>query len=408
MIVPSRLLESRRILLGVSGSIAAYKSLELLRLFIKAGADVHVVMTEAAKRFITPLSFETLSRNAVLHAGNESWATRHNHIHAAEDAEVLVIAPASANTAAKLAHAVADNLLLQCALAFQGEKLLAPSANTVMLQNPITQENLAALQRTGYTLASTQVKDLACQSTGDGAMAEPVTLFWQTARLLLQSPFWRGRRTIVTGGGTIERIDDVRYLSNFSSGKMASALASALYLRGADTTLIASRHAPELPGGIRLDRVESSAQMAQSLHAAVAAAKQASHDTPPYLFMAAAVSDYVPAQTQTGKFKKSDLGSRWDLTLVQNSDLIAAVNKSGIKTVAFKAETQAQTAVANAKKALHAKGVDAICLNHVGPQKGFNTPTNALTFIRNGEHADLPEQDKLSLALALLEKAAML
>ncbi len=422
MKIPADLLEGKRILLGVSGSIAAYKSLELVRLFVKAGADVTVVMTDAAKRFVTPLSFETLSRSEVLHSGNESWSTRHNHIQSAEDADVMVIAPASANTIAKLANAIADNLLLQCALAFPGLKLLAPSANTNMMHHPITQANLKMLGVANYEMIPTQTKELACRTTGDGAMAEPLEVFWHTARALLKNGFWSHRRVIVTGGGTIERIDDVRYLSNFSSGKMASALATALFLRGADVNLIATRFDGDLPQIMHKLEVESSDEMAEYLTDSVRIAKKGMMSKPslitdepihliqktPYLFMAAAVSDYVPAQPQRGKMKKAALGETWTLTLKQNRDIVASIDKEGIKTVAFKAELDAESAAANAAKALNEKDVDAVALNVLGEENGFGSDENSITFITETARILLPKSDKLSVSLALVDEAAAL
>ncbi len=422
MKIPENLLAGKRILLGVSGSIAAYKSLELVRLYVKAGAEVKVVMTDAAMRFVGPLSFETLSRNEVLHSKNESWSTRHNHIQSAEDADVMVIAPATANTIAKLANAVADNLLLQCALAFPGVKLLAPSANTNMLRHPITQANLKMLGVAHYEIVATQTKELACRTTGDGAMAEPPEIFWQTARLLLKDDFWSHRRVVVTGGGTIERIDDVRYLSNFSSGKMASALATALFLRGADVNLIATRFDDGLPQAMHTLEVESGEEMGEYLTDSIRIAKKGMMSKPslitdepihliqktPYLFMAAAVGDYVPAHPQHGKLKKETLGETWNLELKQSRDLIASVDKTGIKSVAFKAEFDEASALENAKKALHAKGVDAVCLNVLGHKNGFGGDTNAVTFVTGTAQEALPENDKLSVALEILDRAAAL
>ena len=422
MKIPADLLKGKRVLLGVTGSIAAYKSLELVRLYIKAGAEVKVVMTDAAKRFVTPLSFETLSRNEVLHSGSESWASRHNHIQAAEDADIMVIAPATANTIAKLANAIADNLLLQCALAFPGLKLIAPSANTNMLRHPISQANLKMLGVAHYEIVATQTKELACQTTGDGAMAEPLEVFWHSARILLKNDFWSHRRVIVTGGGTVERLDDVRYLSNFSSGKMASALAVALYLRGADVNLIATRFDDGLPQSMHTLDVEGSEEMAEYLEDSIRVAKKGMMSRPslitdepvhliqktPYLFMAAAVSDYVPSHPQQGKLKKEALGDTWTPTLVQNRDLIGTADKTGIKTVAFKAEFDEAEALNNAKKALKAKGVDAVCLNVLSASQGFGSDDNAITFITADAETELPRCDKLSLSLRMLEEAERL
>jgi len=212
MLIPSDLLKNKKILLGVTGSIAVYKSLELVRNFVKAGAEVKVVMSESAKKFVTPLSFEVLTTNKVLDDANESWVDEHNHIQTTGWADIFVIAPVTANTIAKLANGIADNMLLQSALAYPHVKILAPSANTNMLDNPFTKANLKMLAIANYKIVDTQVKELACKTTGDGAMAEPLEIFWQVARELLKDEFWSDRRVIVTGGGTVEKIDDVRYL----------------------------------------------------------------------------------------------------------------------------------------------------------------------------------------------------
>ena len=422
MLIPSNLLAGKKILLGVTGSIAAYKSLELLRLYVKAGAEVRVVMTPSAKKFIAPLSFETLSRNRVLDDTNESWADDFNHIKTAHWADLMVIAPATANTIAKLANGIADTILTQCALAFPGSKLIAPSANTAMIQNPMIQASQKMLAIANYEFVSTQTKELACQTTGDGAMAEPLEIFWHTARALLSNDFWRDRRVIVTGGGTVERLDDVRYISNFSSGKMASALACALFVRGADVNLIATRFDEGLPQAIHTIDVESSAEMGEYLTDSIRIAKKGKlskpsliHDEPialiqkePYLFMAAAVSDYIPEHPQSGKLKKEMLGENWTIPMKQNVDLIASCNKEGIKTVAFKAETDPQTAEANARKLLERKGVDAVCLNVIGDANPFGGDSNRIDFITSGGTVHLPESDKLSVSLTLISQAERL
>jgi len=296
----------KQIVVGVTGSISIYKSLELIRLYIKAGAKVRVIMTESAMRFISPLTFEAISQNVVLTEANESWANEHNHIKITQWADIMIVAPATANTIAKLTHAIADNILLQSALAFNGMKILAPSANTNMLQNPITQDNLKMLGVANYTLVETQTKELACKTVGDGAMAEPLDIFYRTCRELLKEEFWEHRRVVVTGGGTIEKIDEVRYISNFSSGKMASALAMALYMRGADVTLIATKFADTLPTDMRKIKVENSQEMLTFLVDAISNERAQHAKKKPYLFMAAAVSDYVAEFVQNTKLKKDN------------------------------------------------------------------------------------------------------
>ena len=423
MLIPPNLLSGKKILLGVTGSIAAYKSLELVRLYIKAGAEVSVVMSPAAKKFIAPLSFEALSKNRVLDDTNESWAgDDFNHIKLSQNSDIIVIAPATANTIAKLANGIADTILTQCALAFSGIKLLAPSANTHMIQNPMIQASMKMLAIANYEMVSTQTKELACETVGDGAMAEPIEIFWNTARILLKNDFWADRRVIVTGGGTVERLDDVRTISNRSSGKMASSLATALFLRGADVNLIATRFEADLPLGIHTIDVESSDEMGEYLTDSIRIAKKGKlskpsliHDEPigliqkePYLFMAAAVSDYIPAHPQNGKLKKEILGTAWNIEMKQNQDLLATCNKEGIKTIAFKAETDPLTAHTNAKNLLTAKNVDAVCLNIINDENPFGSESNAIDFITANATHTLPTRDKLSLSLQLLDQASTL
>ncbi|MEA3374357.1 MAG: bifunctional phosphopantothenoylcysteine decarboxylase/phosphopantothenate--cysteine ligase CoaBC [Campylobacterota bacterium] len=419
MQIPTNLLEGKHVLLGVTGSIAAYKSLELVRLLVKAGAEVKVVMSDAAKKFVTPLSFETLSRNLVLDEQSESWAGEHNHIQTAQWADIFLIAPCTANTIAKLSNAIADNMLLQTALAYPGLKLIAPSANTNMLYNPITEASLKMLQIANYELIGTQTKELACQTTGDGAMAEPLEIFWHSARALLKEEFWEERRVIVTGGGTIEKIDDVRYLSNYSSGKMASALATALFLKGADVNLISTRKSSDLPQIMHTIDVESSAEMLEYLTDSIRIAKKGKMSRPslirdepmqliqkrPYLFMAAAVSDYVPEFTQEGKLKKEMIGEKWALQLRENSDILASLDKNGINTVAFKAEMDSETALKHASSVIDKKDVDAVCLNLLKDSGSFGTSDNQIDFITAKEVHSLPRTDKLSLSLEMLSLA---
>lgn len=424
MLIPTDLLKNKKILLGVTGSIAVYKSLELIRLLTKAGAEVKVVMSEASKKFIAPLSFETLTSNQVLDDTNESWTngSNHNHIKAGEWADLFLIAPATANTIAKLANAIADNMLSQCALAYPHVKIIAPSANTNMLENPITKANLKMLGIANYEIIDTQVKELACKSVGSGAMAEPQEIFWHCAKALLKDEFWENRRVIVTGGGTVEKIDDVRFISNFSSGKMASALAAALYCKGADVNLISTKFDRDLPQDLYTIDVESSSEMLEYLTDSIRIAKKGKLSKAtlmrdeqihliqkkPYLFMAAAVSDYVPSFEQVGKLKKESLGGAWELKLKENVDILSNIDKDGIVTVGFKAEMDAQNALVNAQNMIDKKGVDAVCLNVLKDASSFGTETNSVEFLTKERHESIPLADKLSVAFEILEHAKTL
>ena len=413
------ILNGKKIALGITGSISAYKAAELARLFYKAGAEVKVVMSESAVKFISPLTFEALTSNKVLLDTNEDWSNDHNHIGLASWADTLVIAPATANTIAKLANAIADNILLSTALAFKGKKIIAPAANTNMIEHPITQANMKMLGIADYIFVESQTKELACKTTGNGALADVEEIFFQTAQILLEEEFWKDRRVIVTGGGTIEKIDEVRYISNFSSGKMASAMAMALYLKGADVNLIATRFPTLLPKGIHTIDVESSAEMAEYLTDSIRIAKKGKLSKAtlmrdehihliqktPYLFMAAAVSDYIPKYPQDAKLKKEDLGQEWDLQLVQNNDILSSINKEGIKTIGFKAEMDRKKAFENGKNMLEKKQLDGVCLNILENSNSFGTSTNEITFITKTSQTTFPKQDKLSLSFAILQKA---
>ena len=419
MIIPVNLLKNKKILLGVTGSIASYKALELVRLYTKAGAEVRVIMSDAAKKFIMPLTFETLTSNKVLDDTNESWTNDFNHIKIGEWADVFVIAPATANTIAKLANAIADNILLQTALAYPDVKLFAPSANTNMLEHPITQANLKMLAIANYTMIETQTKELACKTTGDGAMAEPLDVFWATTKELLKNDFWSDRMVIVTGGGTVEKIDDVRYISNFSSGKMASAMATALYCKGADVNLIATKFDDNLPNDMHTIEVQDSEEMLEYLTDSIRIAKKGKISKPtlvrdehihlikkkPYLFMAAAVSDYVPKFIQNGKLKKDMLGEDWALALKKNVDILASLDKEGICSIGFKAEMDASNANSNANNMLINKNLDAVCLNVLKDSSSFGTDTNAIEFINKKTNVSIGTQDKLNLALEILNNA---
>lgn len=408
MLIPANLLEGKKILLGVTGSIAAYKSLELLRLYTKAGADVRVVMSPSAKKFIAPLSFEALSRNRVLDDTNESWADDFNHIKTSQWADIMVIAPVSANTIAKLANGLADTILTQCALAFPNTKLIAPSANTHMIQNPMIQDALNRLASANYKMVSTQIKELACETVGDGAMAEPIDIFFETAKILLKDSYWEDRPVVITGGGTREKIDEVRYVSNFSSGKMAKAIALSLYFKGASVCYITTKGNNGLPKSIHTIDVEDAKEMLKATKNALCSAKSNTQTTKrPFLFMVAAVADFTPKHPQQGKLKKSMLGENWQIELEQTSDILSAlvIDREGVTTIAFKAEMDSLEGLNNAKNLLTQKNVDAVCYNLLQDAKSFGGEDNSITFITKNDQIDLGRHSKFDLAQKILQSA---
>ncbi len=390
------LLENKNILIAVTGSIAVYKSLELTRLYKKAGANVKVIMTTAAKKFINPLAFETISQNSVLDDTNEDWSTEtvNNHIAVGKWADIFVIAPCSANSINKLSNGIADNIFTQAALAYPGVKLLCPAANTNMMQNPFTKASLKMLKLCNYKLIDTVTKELACRDTGDGAMAEVDDIFHATAKELLKDDYWSDRKIVLNAGGTVEKIDDVRFISNFSSGKMAASLATALHYRGADVCVITTKKL-DMPNDIYTIDVQNSQEMLQYCQDAIRVAKKGKMSSAtlmddsqmqliqkkPYFFSVAAVSDYIPKFPQEGKVKKSDIGENWDIPLKKNIDILQSLDKNGIYTIGFKAETDSSTAFNSAADMLESKNLDGVCLNVLDENNGFGSDNNSIELI---------------------------
>ncbi len=413
------LLKNKKILFGVCGSIAIYKTLELIRLYIKAGAIVRVIMTDGAKKFINPITFEAISQNKVLTEDSENWDKNqdYNHIDIGKWSDIFVIAPASANTINALANGLGNNLLLQTALAYPRIKLIAPAANTNMLKNPITQASLKMLKLCNYEIISSQTKELVCKDVGDGAMAEPADIFDATCKELLKDEYWINRRVVLSGGGTLEKIDDVRYLSNFSSGKMASSLAKALYYKGADVCLVSTRGYENLPKDIHLIKVQSSNEMYEYLVDSLRVAKKGvltkptlmDNSTPtlimkrPFLFMVAAVSDYVPSFPQEGKLKKELIGNSWNLELKQNMDILKSLDKEGIISIGFKAEMDETTALNSATRMLENKNLDGVCLNILNEENSFGSENNNIELILKNSSFEF-KGTKLDVSLNILEK----
>ena len=413
------LLKNKKILVAVTGSIAIYKTLELIRLYIKAGAVVKVIMTDSAKKFINPITFEAISQNKVLDESSENWDKNqdYNHIDIGKWSDIFVIAPASANTINALANGLGNNLLLQTALAYPRMKLIAPAANTNMIKNPITQASLKMLKLCNYEIISSQTKELVCKDVGDGAMAEPADIFEATCKELLKEAYWINRKVVISGGGTLEKIDDVRYISNFSSGKMATSLARALYYKGADVCLVASRGYENLPKDIHIIKVDSSNEMYEYLVDSIRVAKKGvltkptlmDSSTPtlilkkPYLFMVAAVSDYIPSYPQEGKLKKDLIGTSWNLELKQNIDILKTLDKEGIYSIGFKAEMDEITALNSAMSMLQKKNLDGVCLNIINEDNSFGSDNNNIELILKNSSHEI-KGSKLEVSMNILEK----
>jgi len=415
-------LKDKTVLLGVTGSISAYKSCEIVRLFIKSGANVHIVMTQSAKKFVSVLTFEALTRNRVLCDDSESWSSDLNHIDIAKKCDIFIIAPITANSINKLSKGIADNILLQTALAFKGKLLIAPSANTQMLNNHYTNGSLKMLKVNDIIVIESQTKLLACGDTGDGALAEPLEIFYQGAKALLEDNFWSDRKVVITGGGTREKIDEVRYISNFSSGKMADSVAVALYLKGADVCYITTTDNQNLPQNIYKIDIDNSQEMLGYTVDAVRVAKKGKMsktsmnnvDAPyliqkkPYLFMISAVSDFTPKYPQQGKVKKAMVGDEWSIDLKPTKDVLKEINKDNLVTIGFKAEMDRTIGLDSAKNMLKEKDLDAVCYNLLKDSSSFGTNDNSISFITKENIVNFGTKSKYQLSLDILDESKKL
>ena len=412
-------LRGKSILVGVTGSIAAYKACELVRLFIKSNANVKVVMSKAAQKFVSPLTFEALTRQKVLLEESEDWSSNLNHIDYPQKSDAFVIAPATANTINKIAKGIADSIVTECALAFNKELIIAPAANTYMLKNHYTEGSLKMLAVNDIEIVKPVNKTLACGDEGDGALAEPLDIYYSVVKSILKDDFWSDRRVVVTGGGTREAIDSVRFIGNHSSGKMANSLALALYLRGADVCLITTKKDNSMPKDIYTLEVEDASDMLEYTIDAIRVAKkgkmskasmnssEAMHiiQKKPFLFMAAAVADYRVKYPQDGKLKKSAIGKEWNLELVENIDILKSINKDGIISIGFKAEKDENSALNSAKSMLSKKDIDGVCLNILGKDNNFGSNLNRVTCISKSIKKDIPLKPKIDVAFDILDFA---
>ncbi len=393
------MLEGRRILLAVTGGIAVYKAVELLRTLQKRGATVRVMMTRAAQEFVPPLTFQTLSEAPVateLFGLDES--SRIHHIALARDCDCLVVAPATANFLAKLACGLADDLPSTVALACEAPLVVAPAMNVAMWRKPVTQDNVARLAARGAIVVPPGAGELACGETGAGRLAELDAIVEGVARALSPQDL-AGTRLLVSSGPTWEPLDPVRFLGNRSTGRMGHAVARVAARRGAQVTLVSGpTHLPP-PPGVALYAVETAAQMHEAL---LALAPQADA-----LVMAAAVGDLRPPQQSLAKLRKGELLAA-PLPLVPNPDILAelgALEQPGLR-VGFAAETDATLDGAWAK--LRAKRCQLLAYNRVGlPEQGFASETNRITLLADdGSSEELPFGSKEALAGLLLQRVA--
>lgn len=388
----------KRILLAISGSIAFYKAYELISMFKKDGISVKVLLSNGALRFATPLGFEALCEG-VLHEGNESWENERNHIAFSKDCDAVVFAPASANSICKLSLGCADSLFIQSLLALNPAKpfLIAPAANTNMITHFSVKEALEKLQANGAVIIPPVCKTLACKDEGLGGLADIKDIFLATKKELFKRTFWENKSVLITGGGTKEKIDEVRCISNFSSGKMAKAVADAFYLAGAKVTLLSSAPTPHAPYPVKAFKSSS------ELDALMDEYKDLD-----YLIMLAAVSDFIPKNQASGKLKKADFKDDFKIELSLNKDLLKNTSFKG-KKIGFKMEFDKENAKKCATNMLHEKKLDLVCLNILDKNMSFGSSSNELIFIdKDSQSEPSGVKSKVELARSLVKRCESL
>ncbi|MEE8580770.1 MAG: bifunctional phosphopantothenoylcysteine decarboxylase/phosphopantothenate--cysteine ligase CoaBC [Myxococcota bacterium] len=397
-------MEPRRILVAVSGGIAAYKVPELVRALVKQGHSVRCALTGPAGRFVSPLVLQTLCgaavRSDLFDPGEESQI---DHIALSDWAELVIVAPATANVLAKMCHGIADDLVTALLLATRAPILVAPAMNVNMWNHPATRGNLAVLRERGVGVVGPESGPLACGWEGEGRMAEPSAIL-EAALLALCYPSMQGERVLVTAGGTREPIDPVRSITNRSSGKMGFAIAAEAARRGAEVVLVAGPMDRATPAGVRRIDVETALEMRDVVLKEL--------DAVDVVVMAAAVADFRPAQPSGQKIKKESLpgDENLRLDLIRNPDILEEVcrAKPDCLTVGFAAESR--DLIAAARRKLERKGCDLIVANDVSrPDAGFDVDTNAVSFVwPGGEVEELPVLSKREVAAQLLDRVEKL
>jgi phosphopantothenoylcysteine decarboxylase/phosphopantothenate--cysteine ligase len=386
-----------KIILGITGGIAAYKSAELVRILQKEGAEIQVAMTRNATRFISPLTFEALTKNKVIWDMFNPETPPLAHITWGQESDLIIIAPATANFIAKMAHGIADDFLSTMVLASTAQILLCPAMNSEMYDNSITQENIKKLMKNGCIVMEPGEGELACNTEGPGRLPEPIDIAEQ-ALLMLSHQDLSGLKILITAGPTLESIDPVRYITNRSSGKMGYALARAAAMRGASVTLISSPTSLTPPQGVEFYAVKSALEMKKQVFNF--------NKGMDVIIKAAAVADYRPVKPASRKIKKKD--DKYTLDLIRNPDILFELGKEKSRNkyilVGFAAETG--DLVSNAREKLKVKNLDMVILNDVTRKdSGFDVDTNQVRIIyKNGSEEDLALMTKTELAHQILDR----
>ena len=395
------MLQGKTVLLGVTGGIAAYKAAALASALVKQHAAVEVVMTKNATQFVTPLTFEQLTgRRTMVDTFDRNFSHQVEHISLAERTDLVIIAPATANVCAKLAHGLADDMLTTTSLACRCPKLIAPAMNTNMYENPVTQDNLDILRRYGWEVIEPASGRLACGAVGKGKMPEPEDLLQHILHHLAFPHDMAGRKVLVTAGPTQESLDPVRYLTNHSSGKMGYAIARMAMLRGADVTLISGPTNLEPPPFVEMVNIVSAQDMFEAV-----TTRSADAD---FIFKAAAVADYTPADYSDNKMKKKD--GELSIPLTRTKDILKYLGehrRDDQIICGFSMETE--NMIENSRVKLTKKNVDMICANNLQQSgAGFGVDTNVITLITSDQTVELPLMSKEAAANAILDHALAL
>lgn len=390
------ILRGARVLLGVTGGVAAHKSVDLASKLVQQGAVVDVVLTESARAFLGPAGLQAITRRPVHQSVFEEWTSDFaGHISLGEESDLIIVAPATAHTIAELAHGLAPDMLTAAVLASRAPLLLAPAMEDAMFGNPATQHNLELLRARGASVVGPETGRLASGETGVGRMSEPSTILGAARQVLGRNGVLAGKRIVVTAGGTREALDPVRYLGNRSSGLMGFAVAQAAIDAGAEVDLISGPSSLSAPyGATRID-VQTAVEMKAAVGKAVRGAQA--------IVMSAAVADYRPKDVRSEKIKKSELGATLALELVTNPDIIAGVDEPGLLKIGFAAETS--NLVEHARRKLHEKGLDLVVANDA--EQAIGSLDNQVTLVwQDGTVEELPLMLKEHVAEMLVDRIA--
>ncbi len=388
------ILHGARVLLGITGGVAAHKSVDLASKLVQQGATVDVILTEAARQFVGPAGLQAITRRPVHGSVFEPWTeTSAGHVSLGEETDLLIVAPATANTLAVLANGLAPDMLGAVALTSTAPLVLAPAMEDTMFQHPATQQNLTTLRQRGAIVVGPERGRLASGEQGIGRMSEPATILGAARMVLGRQGLLKGKRLVVTAGGTREALDPVRYLGNRSTGLMGYAVAQAALDAGAEVVLVTGPTALPTPYGANRIDIQTAVQMKDAVTAAVHGAHA--------IVMAAAVADYRPRDVRSEKIKKSELGASLSLELVTNPDIIAGIDEPGLLKIGFAAETS--NLVEHARKKLRDKGLDLVVANDA--EQAIGSRDNRVTLVwPDGNVEEIPLLPKDVVAELLIER----